>query len=62
MSGVLRAPARWDAILSVALMLRHLGREEDAARVEQAVEADLAARGDGPIKTSEVGDRIAASL
>ncbi|MFC7447334.1 3-isopropylmalate dehydrogenase [Rhodococcus daqingensis] len=50
------------AILSVALLLRHLGRDEDAARVEQAVEADLATRGDGPIKTTEVGDRIVASL
>ncbi|EME19071.1 3-isopropylmalate dehydrogenase [Rhodococcus triatomae] len=50
------------AILSVALLLRHLGREDDAARIERAVEADLAARGDAPIVTSEVGDRIAAAL
>ncbi|WP_068156779.1 3-isopropylmalate dehydrogenase [Rhodococcus phenolicus] len=50
------------AILSAALLLRHLGREDDAARIETAVEADLAARGDGPVVTSEVGDRIAAAL
>lgn len=50
------------AILSAALLLRHLGREDDASRIEAAVEADLAARGDGPVVTSEVGDRIAAAL
>lgn len=50
------------AILSGAMMLRHLGREEDAQRIEAAVEADMATRGSGPIKTAEVGDRIAAAL
>lgn len=50
------------AILSGAMMLRHLGREDDAARIERAVEADVAARGDAPIVTSEVGDRIAAAV
>lgn len=50
------------AILSAAMMLRHLGREGDAARIEAAVEADLAARGDAPVRTAEVGDRIAAAL
>ena len=49
-------------ILSVALLLHHLGREEDAARVEAAVAADVAERGDGPISTVEVGDRILARL
>jgi 3-isopropylmalate dehydrogenase len=49
-------------ILSVALLLRHLGREEDAVRVEAAVAADVAERGDGPISTVEVGDRILARL
>lgn len=49
-------------ILSVALLLRHLGREEDAARVEAAVAADVAERGDGPVSTVEVGDRILARL
>ena len=50
------------AILSAALLLRHLGRDEDAARMEQAVEADLALAGIGPIVTTAVGDRIAAAL
>nr|NKW58072.1 3-isopropylmalate dehydrogenase [Prescottella equi] len=50
------------AILSAAMLLRHLGREDDAARIEAAVEADLASRGDGPIVTTEVGDRIAAAV
>ncbi len=49
-------------ILSVAMMLRFLGDEDNAARIEQAVEADVAARGDGLVSTTEVGDRIAAAL
>ena len=32
-------------ILSVALLLRHLGYEAEAARIEDAVSADLAERG-----------------
>ncbi len=50
------------AILSAAMMLRHLVREDDAARIERAVEADVAGRGDAPIVTTEVGDRIAAAV
>ena len=50
------------AILSAAMLLRHLGDEENAARVEEAVAQDVAARGEGPVRTSEVGDRIAAAL
>ena len=50
------------AILSVALLLEHLELDDAAARIEAAVEADLAARGTGPIVTTEVGDRIAAAL
>ena len=49
-------------ILSVAMMLRFLGDETNAARIEEAVEADVASRGDGPISTTEVGDRIVAAL
>jgi 3-isopropylmalate dehydrogenase len=45
-------------ILSVALLLDHLGRYEEAARVEKAVLNDLASR-TGQRKTSEVGDAIA---
>jgi len=50
------------AILSVALMLNHLGLREAAARVDAAVEADLAARGDAKRSTVQVGDAIAARL
>ncbi|WBT09854.1 3-isopropylmalate dehydrogenase [Corynebacterium sp. SCR221107] len=50
------------AILSAAMMLRHLGDEENAARIEAAVADDVATRGTNPIATVEVGDRIAAAL
>jgi 3-isopropylmalate dehydrogenase len=50
------------AILSVALLLSHLGHAEQAARVQQAVAADIAERGDATRSTSEVGDAIAARL
>ncbi|HET7397733.1 MAG TPA: 3-isopropylmalate dehydrogenase [Intrasporangium sp.] len=50
------------AILSVAMLLEHLGRADDAARVEQAVAADLAERGAAPRSTSEVGDAVAGRL
>ncbi|MFV0428523.1 MAG: 3-isopropylmalate dehydrogenase [Arachnia sp.] len=50
------------AISSMALLLAHLGRPGDAARVEAAVEADIAERAAGPVRTCEVGDRIAARL
>ncbi|WP_344813809.1 3-isopropylmalate dehydrogenase [Microlunatus aurantiacus] len=48
-------------ILSVALLLDHLGLTEEAARVEKAVLADLAERS-GQRRTGEVGDAIAALL
>lgn len=50
------------AILSVAMMLEHLGRADEAARVVAAVNADIASRGDAVRTTSEVGDAIAARL
>ncbi len=50
------------AILSAAMLLRHLGDAANAQRIEDAVAADLAARGDTPVKTVEVGDRIVAAL
>ena len=50
------------AILSVALLLRHLGRQELAERVERAVTADLADRGGDPRSTAEIGDAIAARV
>ena len=49
-------------ILSVAMMLRFLGDEGNAARIEEAVEGDVASRGDAKVRTTEVGDRIAAAL
>ena len=50
------------AILSVAMLLDHLGFEDAAKRVESAVIADLAKRSDGARRTSEVGDAIAARV
>ncbi|MEJ9078081.1 3-isopropylmalate dehydrogenase [Gordonia malaquae] len=48
------------AILSVALLLRHLGDDEGAARVENAVASDVASRGENRGSTTEVGNRILA--
>jgi len=50
------------AILSVALLLDHLGLDEAAGRVEQAVEKDIAARGTAVRTTAETGDAIASLL
>jgi 3-isopropylmalate dehydrogenase len=49
-------------ILSVAMLLDHVGLHEAGARVEKAVEADLAERGGAARSTSAVGDAIAARL
>ncbi|WP_282836827.1 3-isopropylmalate dehydrogenase [Microbacterium flavum] len=50
------------AILSVALMLDHLGLSGEAARVTRAVEEDIAHRGSTPRTTAQVGDAIAAAV
>jgi 3-isopropylmalate dehydrogenase len=50
------------AILSVAMLLEHLGHDKAAARVEQAVAADLAERGSAARSTAEVGDAITARI
>ena len=50
------------AVLSVAMMLNHLGETEAAEAVETAVAADLASRGDSPRSTSEIGDALAQSV
>ena len=50
------------AILSVGMMLDHLGLADAARRVEAAVEADLAHRGDAVRSTVAIGDAIAARL
>lgn len=49
-------------ILSVAMLLDHLGAAEAAKAVENAVSADLASRGTAARSTSQVGDAIAARL
>ncbi|HWD62001.1 MAG TPA: 3-isopropylmalate dehydrogenase [Humibacter sp.] len=50
------------AILSVSLLLSHLGLEDASARVASAVADDLAQRGSAPRSTALVGDSIAARL
>lgn len=50
------------AILSVALLLDHLGQGAAAERVREAVAADVAERGDATRSTSEIGDAIAARI
>ena len=50
------------AILSVALLLDHLGHADAARRVEAAVAADLAERGAQPRTTHEVGAAITSRL
>ncbi|WP_327295057.1 MULTISPECIES: 3-isopropylmalate dehydrogenase [unclassified Streptomyces] len=49
-------------ILSVALLLRHLGHESEAARIEDAVSADLAERGTEPRTTDQIGDALAVRV
>jgi 3-isopropylmalate dehydrogenase len=48
------------AVLSVAMLLDHLGHAEEAARVEAAVAKDLAGRGADARSTAQVGDALAA--
>ncbi|OIS19988.1 3-isopropylmalate dehydrogenase [Corynebacterium diphtheriae] len=50
------------AILSAAMLLRHVGDESNAQRIEAAVTYDVAERPAGPVKAVEVGDRIVAAL
>src|ERR1700678_626732 len=50
------------AIMSVALLLAHLGEDAAAARVDRAVASHLASRPIGKISTAEVGERIASAL
>ncbi len=60
------APGKADptaTVLSAALLLQHLGLNDEAARVESAVAADLAARaGQAPRSTSQIGDALAARV
>jgi len=50
------------AVMSVALLLAHLGQDEAAARVDHAVARHLATRGDEKLSTTQVADRILAAL
>ncbi|GAA3095604.1 3-isopropylmalate dehydrogenase [Streptomyces rectiviolaceus] len=49
-------------VLSVALLLRHLGYEDEAGRIETAVSADLAERGDTVRTTEQIGDALAVRV
>lgn len=50
-------------VLSVALLLRHLGYDAEADRIDSAVQADLAERADRPARsTVEIGDALAARV
>ncbi|HBR89764.1 MAG TPA: 3-isopropylmalate dehydrogenase, partial [Microbacterium sp.] len=50
------------AIISVALMLDHLGLTDESARITRAVEEDVAARDGSPRTTAQIGDAIAARV
>ena len=51
------------AVLSVSMLLAHVGEAEAAARVEAAVAADLASRdAQHPGSTSEIGERLAKAV
>lgn len=50
------------AIMSVSLLLGHLAEFDAAARVDSAVAAHLATRGDAPMSTVQVGERILGKL
>ena len=47
-------------VLSLALLLDFIGQEQMAARIDAAVGADLATRGDTPRSTAQIGDALAA--
>lgn len=49
-------------VLSVAMMLNHLGESKAAADVETAVAADLLSRGDKKRSTTEIGDALAKAV
>ena len=49
-------------VLSVAMLLEHLGHTDEAARVEGAVAKDLAERGETRRGTSEIGDALLGLL
>ncbi|MBP2453239.1 3-isopropylmalate dehydrogenase [Mycolicibacterium lutetiense] len=50
------------AVMSVALLLTHLGETDAAGRVDKAVSEHLATRGDAALSTAAVGERILSLL
>ena len=54
--------ATFATVLSVAMLLAHLGYAQESLRVEQAVADDLAERGSAARSTSQIGDAIAGRL
>jgi 3-isopropylmalate dehydrogenase len=49
------------AVLSIGLLLEHLGRPDQARKINAAVAFDLSTRDpQGPVRTTDVGDRLAA--
>ena len=49
-------------VMSVAMLLSHLGEHEAAADVERAVAADLLTRGNVKRSTIQVGDALAGAI
>jgi len=49
-------------VMSVAMLMEHMGLEDAAREIEAAVSADLLARGDKKRSTTEVGDALIALL
>ncbi len=49
-------------VMSIAMLLDHLGQTQAAADVEKAVAADLLTRGDKKRSTVEIGDALAGAL
>ena len=49
-------------VMSVAMLLEHMGLDEAAREIEVAVSADLLSRGDKKRSTTEVGDALVALL
>ena len=50
------------AVMSVALLLGHVGEDAAAARIDKAVADHLATRGDAVLSTRDVGERIRTRL
>jgi len=49
-------------VMSVAMLLRHLGHEDAAKAVEDVVATDLATRGDKKRSTGEIGSTLAGAI